>query len=91
VNFLLCYGAMLHASRDDDELARIEKLRPIPKLHFQTTVEDQEKFVLVSVAMPDEGALQLGELDLLTIEGADDVRLPMLVNLGKFFLKIDDG
>ena len=51
-------------------------------------VEHEEQLVGY-VVMPDELALQLGELDFLSIEFADELRRPLFVELGELRFEVD--
>src|SRR5437667_2579227 len=68
---------MLYAARDDDELPFLDGHAPISKLHREPALVDQEEFVLVLVPVPDECALELDELHVLSVQLTDDLRVPM--------------
>ena len=73
--------AMLDAMRDDDELALLDDLVPIAKLHQQAALVHQEQFVLAPVKAPGELARELGELDLHVVNLTGDLRRPGLLEL----------
>jgi hypothetical protein len=70
---------MLDAARNDDELALADIDRMLAKLHPELSLDHQEELVLVLVEMPIEWSLELDQLDQLTVELADDLRRPVLV------------
>jgi len=62
---------------------------PIPKLHAEAALDDEEHFVLVVVVVPDERPLKLDQLDLLAVQLADDFRLPLLAELRQLLGQVD--
>ena len=87
MDFFFRTGMVLHTSRDDDEFAGcdIEALivsRFVTVVHAKTSMHDQEEFVLVVVVVPDELALKLDQLDLLSIQFADNLRAPVIRERG---------
>src|SRR5438093_4414907 len=62
---------------DDDELPFLHGHAPISKLHREPALVDQEEFVLVLVLVPDERAVELDELHVLSVQLTHDLRVPM--------------
>ena len=80
---------VFHSPGNDEELAFVEFDDPIAKMYRQVAVEDQEELVLVLVMVPDELAFELGELDVLAVEFADDTGAPMFSELLEFPGEVD--
>jgi hypothetical protein len=77
---------MLHAARHDEHLARLQRDGAVAQLDAQPAAQDVEQLVLVRMAMPAEGALHLGDLHVVVVEGRDDPRRP---ELGQRFGDVD--
>ena len=80
---------MFYAPRHDEELAFVELDDPVTKMYRQVAVEDQEELVLVLVMVPDELAFELGELDVLAVEFADDTGAPTFSELLEFLSEVN--
>ncbi len=80
---------MFYAPRHDEELAFVELDDPVTKMYRQVAVEDQEELVLSLVMVPDELTFELGELDVLAIELADDTGAPMFSELLEFLGEVN--
>src|SRR6266436_3218245 len=52
----------------------------VAKLHAKPAFHHQKHFVLVVVMMPGEWSLEFYQLHVLSIEFANDARIPMVVN-----------
>jgi hypothetical protein len=74
-------GLVLDAAWNDEELPGIEPHDTPSQVDVEVTVDDEEELVFAGVPVPDELTLQLGELDVLTVELADDSRAPALREL----------
>ena len=77
------YGLMLDAARDDIKLARANRHDAGTQSHLQHPAMDEEQLVLVVVFMPHKLPFELGALDLLAVELAGNVRIPMGRNRGE--------
>ena len=75
---------VLDSARDHDELAFFEPDGLVAELDAEPAPHHQEHLIFVVMVMPDEFAIDLGELDLLTVQFAGNVRLVELVDLGEF-------
>ena len=65
---------MFDPTRDDDELAGIEfDPRLVFDLDGEVSGDDEEEFVFVIVMVPHEVAEHFDELDVLSVEFADDL------------------
>ena len=74
------YGQVLYASRHDEHLTCFEHDGIMgTELHLQLALDAEEQFVLIFVLMPDELALELGELDLAVIDCASPAGAPALI------------
>jgi hypothetical protein len=71
-------GPVFDVTRHDQELAFVQPDVLIPELHVEPALQHQKKFVLVVVMVPDEWPLKSDELDLLGIQLADDLLLPLV-------------
>jgi hypothetical protein len=82
-------GAVLHAARHDDALARRHIDDMVAELDAEAALPHQEELFRVVMVVPGEFALDLDDLDLLAVGGGDDFRLPMLGEKAEFFGKAD--
>src|SRR5882724_11024172 len=89
VDLLLCDRPMLGVARNDDELPLLDGYAPIPKLHREPALLDQKEFVLVLVPVPDERALELDELHVVSVHLPDDLRVPMGREQGELLRQVD--
>ena len=83
LHFLVGDRAMLHAPRHDDELARTDLLDVGAELDPEPAPNAEEELILLSVMMPHEFPLELGQLHVLPIEHPHDAGAPVLANLGE--------
>src|SRR5690606_38065579 len=75
---------VLHALRDDMEVALMQDhVRAVPVTDRQTAAMNEEELVLVSVRVPDELALDLGDFHVLAVRRRDDARRPVLRKLAE--------
>src|SRR5690348_176049 len=79
LDFLIGDGPVFHASRHDEEIARPELDHLITQLHAKTAAVHEKELVFILVVMPHERTLKLRELHLLSIQLADDLRTPVIV------------
>ena len=87
--FSVRYRSMLDASRDDEELAGMEVDDLISKLHPKRASDDQKHLVFVGMGVPHELALNLDQLDQLTVELAHDLGEPAVFEQTEFLGEID--
>src|SRR6266852_4396925 len=80
---------MFDAARNDDELPFLDGHAPVPQLHREPALVNQEEFVLVLVPVPDKRALELYELHLMPVEFTNDLRLPMRSEEGELLRQVD--
>ena len=88
-DFFLRHGPMLHAARHDQKLSFVKRHAAVAKLHSKRAVNYQKKFIFIGVAVPDELAFELDQLDVLSVQFAHNARIPMIVYQGKFFVNIN--
>src|SRR6476659_2592272 len=74
---------MLDSSRDDEKIASPELDLTITQLHPESTAMHEEHLVFVVVMMPYELADELHDLDVLTVQLADDLRRPVIRESGE--------
>ena len=89
MGFLVADGAVLGATRDDNELAGTHKLFAIAKPHAQSAFDDEKEFVLEVVVMPDKFALELDRFDAEVIHFAENFGIPVIGEAGEFLIEID--
>src|SRR6266576_3817015 len=89
VRFLFGHGQMLDAVRNDDELARLDHEVPVSQLHSKPALHDEEQLILAVVVVPDELALELGELDQVVVHLADDLGTPLILKPAEHLGEID--
>jgi len=87
--FFISDGFVLDPARNHDELAFFEPDGLVAELDPEPALHHQEHLIFVVMVMPDEFAIDLGELDLLTVQFAGNVRLVELVDLGEFLGEVN--
>jgi hypothetical protein len=85
---LVSHGPVFDSPWHNDKLALVQLDRLVTELHPELSLNYQEHLVFVLMAVPDELALKLDQLDQLSIEFAGDVWLPRFVNSGEFVGKV---
>ena len=81
---------MLHAFRDDDELALTDGQILVAQLDGQRAFDHEEQLVFVLMVMPDEFALHPGDLDVGAVQFTGDFGVPLLAEEVEFFGQVDD-
>ena len=79
-----CTRAMRDSLRHDEQLTGAELNVAVPHLDDQPALEDQEELVGLSVLVPHELTIGLGDLDVVVIEGGDDFGLQRSSNSESF-------
>jgi len=88
--FFLGHRFVLDPARYHDEFALFHPLmRTVAKLHSKTSLNHKEQFIFVFVMMKYEFALDLVELDLLSVELGNDIGLPIFGNFRELLGKVD--
>ena len=82
--------AVLDATRNDVQLTWAELDVTVAELDRQSSREDEEEVVGVRMRVPDELALDLGDLDLVVVVVADDPRPERRLNRLELRFEIDD-
>jgi hypothetical protein len=73
------HGQVLDPARHDEQLALLEPdVVTVAEAQLQAPANDEEELVGIGVVMPDEIALELGELDLEVVDGGGDAWAPRL-------------
>ena len=88
VRLLLGNGEMLNASGNDDELALFQPNVAIGQPDQQSSLYDEEEFILRIVMMPDELSLDLHQFDVRVVELADDLRTPVVLEEAELASKV---
>src|SRR5262249_36705901 len=70
-------GLVLNAPRHDEHLAGRDPDCAVAEINAQFAVDDDEGLVGVRMAVPNEVALQLHDLELVVVHLRDDLRLPL--------------
>ena len=81
VRFFLGDRPVFDATGNNQNLSLFEPDMPIPELHAKPAFDDEEKFVLVVMVVPDKLTEYFGQLHVLAVEFADDLRLPLVAEL----------
>jgi hypothetical protein len=89
LGFFSSYGSMLDAARHNDGIPLPEFNVTIPELHGKSTMKDKKKFVLMLMPVPDKFPFEFCKLDVLSIQFADDTRIPVIRYQVQLFLKIE--
>lgn len=89
VRFFFSDRAVLDSFRDDEDLTGPESDISFAHLDRQAALEDKEEVVRVVVLMPGEGALDLHDHEVVTVERANCSRLPVIRKGGKLFGQVD--
>jgi hypothetical protein len=63
---------VLAPARDDVEVALVEHDLAVPVADREGAAADKEELVFLGVGVPDELALDLGDLDVLPVRRSDD-------------------
>ena len=78
VGFFLRARLVLHALGDDCHVARPQVDVAVAQFDPEPAADDDERFVGVRMAVPDEIALHLDHLELVVVHLGDDLGLPVL-------------
>ena len=89
MRFFPCHGAMFNAARNYDELAGINRDNAIAKFDAKSAMNAQEQLIFKIVMMPDKLPLELDQLDLLSVQLADNLWSPMFGNLIQLVGNVD--
>src|ERR1035441_3820129 len=89
--FFVCRGTMLYSARHYDKLALFDPFMAVAKIHAEAALHHQKHFVLVLMTVKYELAVELDELNLLSVEFGGDARLVVFGNLGELFGDVDFG
>ena len=89
MDFFLGDGSMLYTSRNDQELTFLKPNVSVTVLHAESTLDNEKQLILQIVMMPDKLALKLDELDMLTVQLADNLGVPVFVESRQLFGEID--
>ena len=89
--FLLGDGTVFGSARDDDELAGFDPFVVVAEFHAEAAFDDEKHFVFVIVMVEDEGAVELDEFDLLSVEFGGDSGFVEVGDMGEFFGDVDFG
>ena len=81
MNFINGDGPVLNTSRNNQELTFLKLDTTIAKLHAEAPLDHQKQLILQVVVMPNKLTLKLDELDVLTIQLADNLGIPVFVEL----------
>lgn len=80
---------VLHAARHHIHLAGAQMHRAVAEIDAQATGEDDEGLVGVGVAVPDEVAFDLHQLELVVVHLGDHPGLPAVVEQGELGGEVD--
>ena len=88
MNLVVGDRSMFDATGHDQQLPFFQPDLPVTEIHPESPLHDQEQLVFIFMVMPDELALKLDQFDLLTIQFANDLGIPVVAELGEFLLDI---
>ena len=80
---------MLDAARHDQKLPFPKTHHGVPELHVELAAQNHEELVFRIVPVPDEGSLELHDLDVLSVQLADDLRVPVRREERELLLEVD--
>jgi hypothetical protein len=83
------HRTMIDSFGDDEQLTWPKGNIPLPHADGDATLENKEEIVRVDVRVPDELTLDFDDHEIVTIELAHDAWLPVSVEGGELFRKID--
>ena len=90
-HFALRHGIVRHAARHDVDIPCLQHDLAIFILDDQAARQDEKDFVLVGVIVPDELAVNLGDLEVLAVGLRHDTRRPVLGESTGGGVQVDDG
>ena len=79
---------MLHALGDDGQFALFQRDAAVAQPDLQPALHHQEEFVLLRVPVPDELALQLGQLHLVVVEITYHFRTPGIMETAECLAEV---
>src|SRR6266850_2179548 len=82
-------GLVLDAARHDVHLARLQRDVAVAEVKHHLAVEDDENLVGVRVLVPDEVALDPGQLEVVVVHLGDDLGRPLLGELRELVGEVD--
>ena len=80
---------VFHVFRNYEHSALAERDRPVTGIKPQCAIEDQKRFVALRMAVPNEVALQLGQLEVEIFIAGDDLEHPLFSEEAQLFGKVD--
>jgi hypothetical protein len=81
--------AVLYSTRHHDKLAGFDPFMMVEKIHAEAAFDDQKHFVFVLVMVKDKLAVQLNQLDLLSVELGGDARVVVVGDPGELLGNVD--
>ncbi len=76
---------MFNTPGHDEEFSGVQFHLPVSEFNAESTGHYEKEFIFVLVVVPDELTLEFGELHLLPVQLSDDMRVPVVGNLGELF------
>lgn len=89
MRLLLCNRTVLHALRNNEQLARLQGHAAISKTNRKPSFEDKEEVIGVIMFVPHEFSLDSGHHEVMAIELTDRSRLPVLSKCRELLGEID--
>jgi hypothetical protein len=89
--FIFSNRFMLDAFRHDVHFTFVEADDVIAQVDLHRSSDEDEDFVGFGVGMPDELALDLGQLEMVIVHLGDDARRPEVAELGELVGEVDRG
>jgi hypothetical protein len=80
---------VLDSAGNNEEFALFEPDPAVTELHVEPALDNQEELVFLLMVVPLEGTAELDQLDVLAIEYAYDLGLPMIAEKGELLFQVD--
>ncbi len=80
---------MLGSARHHETFARPQDDDPVAEFDAEFPFPDQEEFIFVGMLVPGEFALDLDELDFLTVQASDHLGTPVFAEERELFRQAD--
>ena len=89
MRLLLCNRTVLHALRNNEQLARLQGHAAISQTNRNPSREDEEEVIGIIMFVPHEFSLDLGHHEVMAVELTDSSRLPVLSKRRKLLGEVD--
>ena len=80
---------MFHTARHHQHVTGTQQHVAIAEFHAELAAMHEEQFILIGMRMPVEGALEPGQLHVLSVQLGHDARVPVIGEGRKFLVERD--